>query len=372
MTNIAIIGCGLGGSALAVMMQNAGYNIQVFEQAPSFTKIGAGIHLSSNLMYVMEEIGVAERLEQTGWKPDGFVSRDAYTNDVLNLLNLGGEIKVLYGVPYITIHRGDFHAAMVAKIRMENLHMGKKLVSAHDDGSNVELHFEDGSKYQADLVIGADGLSSIVKDKLVETHLPSYTGQAAFRGLVDVTNIHPQMKHNVNKWFGDDKKFIIGYFLNKEKTQFYYVAGFSCPSWPNGLSVQSATKSDVLHTFDDFHDIPKSMLALTESVTLWPLHEREPSTKWSEGRLVLIGDACHPMRPHMMSGASMAIEDAAVLVNCFREYGLKNYRDAFEQYQDKRAGRTAKVQRISSQNTWLKEKTNTDWLFAYNALEAAV
>lgn len=372
MTDIAIIGCGLGGSALSVMMQNSGYNIQIFERAHAFERMGAGIHLSSNLMYIMEEIGVTKQLEEKGWKPDGFVSRDAYSNDILNILNLGNEIKALYGVPYLTIHRSDFHESMVAKIRTENIHMGKKLVSAYDDGNKVHLQFEDGSKHQADLVIGADGLASVVKNNIVDTHLPTYTGQAAFRGLVDVAKLHPQMNDNVNKWFGRDKKFIIGYYLDQKKTQFYYVAGFSYPSWPTGLSLQSANKNDVLQAFDDFHDIPKSMLALTNSVTLWPLHEREPSTTWKKGRLVLIGDACHPMRPHMMSGASMAIEDAAVLVKCLKEYGLKHYGDAFEQYQNKRSDRTALVQKISSANTWLKEKTDTDWLFKYNALEVAI
>ncbi|MBQ0268031.1 FAD-dependent monooxygenase [Providencia huaxiensis] len=367
---IAIVGCGLGGSALALLMQNIGFNIAVFEQASSFEKIGAGIHISPNLMYIMEKIGVSKSIEKLGWEPNGFISRDAYSNKTLNYLKLGQEMRDLYGMPYLTIHRGDLHRAMTEKINLNNLHMGKKLIALNEIKNKIELVFNDNSRYEADIVIGADGIFSKVRNAITGTDIQcsSYTGQAVFRGLVELQGLVPQMKHSVNKWFGKDNKFIIGYFLDRNETQFYYVAGFSFPYWPRGISVQPAALHDVLKIFNEFHDVPKSMLSLTKSVTLWPLHERTADSTWNKGRIVLIGDACHPMRPHMMSGASMAIEDAAILVKCLQQYGIDNYSCAFNQYQSYRIERVALVQKLSSTNTWLKKKTDTDWLFKYNAI----
>ncbi|MCY1241069.1 6-hydroxynicotinate 3-monooxygenase [compost metagenome] len=118
--------------------------------------------------------------------------------------------------------------------------------------------------------------------------------------------------------------------------------------------------------FDGWHEGVQSLIEGTVEVTKWPLLERDPLPLWSRGRLVLLGDACHPMKPHMAQGAAMAIEDAAMLTRCFTETGVDDFASAFALYEANRNERASKVQLVSHNNTWLRGNENPDWCFGYD------
>ncbi|WP_281884992.1 FAD-dependent monooxygenase [Paenibacillus sp. YYML68] len=368
MKRIAVVGCGLGGAAITVMLQRLGFSVTVYEREKGLSRMGAGIHLTPNVVKALEWMGLTEQLINMSCKPKTFTSQDAHTGDVMAELILGDAGIEKFGAPYLTVHRGDFHAVMVQAIRPGTLSFGKRLKMLADDGNGVSLYFEDGSEEYADLVIGADGLRSVVRNAVCLNSPPYYAKQAAFRAFVDLTKLgnNQYLLNDLTKWWGDDR-FVIAYYLNEKRDQLYFVAGFTQKEWPHHVQSLAADREEMLDMFSDFHPVPRSVLEAAQEIRKWPLYERPTDLAWSKGRIVLIGDACHPMRPHMAQGAAMAIEDGAVLVRCLIAAGLDNWALACEWYQNTRHERVAKVQRISSENSWMRTPTDPAWLFSYDA-----
>ena len=163
-TKIAVIGAGLGGMTVAGLLQRCGFSVKVYEQAPAFSRIGAGIHLSSNVMLVMRRLGIEKTLSDIGLHPDAFVSRQWDTGEILFELPFDPASEAHYGAAYINVHRGDLHAVLESALEPGTVAFGKKLRDLDESGSTVRLAFEDGDQAEADLVIGADGLNSKVRE----------------------------------------------------------------------------------------------------------------------------------------------------------------------------------------------------------------
>jgi 6-hydroxynicotinate 3-monooxygenase len=135
--------------------------------------------------------------------------------------------------------------------------------------------------------------------------------------------------------------------------------------------VQSS-REEMRQAFHDYHPIVQTLVDETDVVTKWPLYERKPQAVWHQGRVVLLGDACHPMRPHMAQGAGMAIEDAAMLVRCLDEVGATQYEQAYELYRANRFERASRVQKVSHNNTWLRYDEDPEWVFGYDVFNVAL
>src|SRR3984885_14432704 len=150
---IAIIGGGLGGLAAAALLPAAGFDVKVYEQAPEFTRLGAGINLSSNVMRVLRRIGIADDLARAGVNPDRWISRQWDTGEVLLEFPLKGVDVARYGEPYLAVHRGDFHALLLGAVQPGSIEFGKRLVDLDVVGNVVRLGFDDGGKAEADIVI---------------------------------------------------------------------------------------------------------------------------------------------------------------------------------------------------------------------------
>ncbi len=164
---IAVIGAGLGGMTVAGLLQRSGFSVKVYEQASAFSRIGAGIHLSSNVMLVMRRLGIEKTLSDIGLHPEAFVSRKWDTGEILFELPFDPASEAHYGAAYINVHRGDLHAVLDSALERGTVAFGKKLRDVEDRGSTVRLSFEDGEQAEADLVIGADGLNSKVREFLL-------------------------------------------------------------------------------------------------------------------------------------------------------------------------------------------------------------
>jgi 6-hydroxynicotinate 3-monooxygenase len=156
------------------------------------------------------------------------------------------------------------------------------------------------------------------------------------------------------------------YFDTSKLDEIYYVTGVPEPEWDLSKSWVPSSIEEMRAAFDGWHPGVQSLIEGTVEVTKWPLLERDPLPLWSRGRLVLLGDACHPMKPHMAQGAAMAIEDAAMLTRCFTETGVEDFASAFALYEANRAERASKVQLVSHNNTWLRGNENPDWCFGYD------
>lgn len=366
--DIAVIGAGLGGAAAAALLTEAGFSVHSFEQAPAFDRIGAGIHVGPNVMKIFRTIGLEERLSRIAAHPDHWFSRDGNTGEYLSRIRLGDYALKEYGAPYITIHRGDLHAEQIAILAPERLHFDYRLTDLEEREKDVLLTFANGRRIAAGLVIGADGINSMIREKLLGPEKPRFSGWVGHRALVDMEKLRATgLDYELCvKWWWEHSRHIMAYATKNDGSEYYYVTGVPVDSWDHDAGVVDSSREELEAIFGGSHPMVQGLIDATESVTKWPFWNRDPMSLWSRGRLVMLGDACHPMRPHMAQGACMAIEDAAVLTRCLSLTGSADYATAFRLYEAARRERATKVQTISNANTWLKEPEDPAWVYAYD------
>ena len=365
--SIAIVGAGMGGLAVAATLRHFGMDVQVYEQAPRFTRIGAGIQMMPNSMSVLRQIGIEQRLREVSFAPHSHLNRVWDTGEVTRELPMP---EGLYGAPYLCMHRGDLHDALLSALPAEIIHLGKKLIGLDQTASQVTLTFADGSRAHADAVIGADGVHSVVRESIIDPHPPINKGRIAYRSVFPSTLMNGgDIGPSRTKWWGIDRHIVI-YYTNKARSEVYFVT--SVPEPAEWLTRESwSAKGDVNElrkAYEGFHPDVRAVLEACTDCHKWAILEREPLPRWSDGRVALLGDACHPMTPYMAQGAATAIEDAAVLARCLKEVDAEDIEGAFQRYEAHRKPRTSRIQAISSANTWMKGgDDDTSWLYGYDA-----
>jgi salicylate hydroxylase/6-hydroxynicotinate 3-monooxygenase len=368
--SVTIIGAGIGGLATAAALRNRGIAVDVYEQADKFARVGAGIQQSPNAVRVHRGLGIEDRLRQVAFHPASSLNRDATSGRVTNDHPLGRELEQRYGAPYLTLHRGDLHDALASIVPGDCVHLGKKLVAINARGARIELSFADGSEVEADAVIGADGVHSLIRDYVAGPEQPRFIGRLAYRTTFPAARLRGvEIGPSRTKWWGADRHIVI-YFVTAARDEVYFTT--SQPERADWITKESwSTKGDLGEmraAFADFHPDVRAVLAAAPEVHKWGIFERDPLPTWRRGRIVLLGDACHPMTPYMASGAAMALEDAAVLARCVD--AVDDIADAFRLYEATRKPRASMVQTGSSANTWMRNATNPDWLYGYDAWSA--
>ncbi len=372
--DIAVIGAGLGGAAATALLLDAGFEVHCFEQAPEFTRLGAGIHIGPNVMKIFRKIGLEDRLANIGAHPDFWFSRDGMTGEYLSRIPLGDHAKKEYGAPYITIHRGDLHAEQIDALPKKRVHFDHRLTDIEERENDVLVTFANGRQVAARLVIGADGINSFLREKLLGKERPRYSGWIGHRALVNMDKLSASGLEfeTCVKWWWEQSRHVMAYATKGDGSEYYYVTGVPVDSWPHEAGFVDSSREEMEAIFGGGHPMVQALIDATETVTKWPFWNRDPLNLWSRGRMCLLGDACHPMRPHMAQGACMAIEDAAVLTRCLSETGIGDYSSAFDVYENTRRDRATKVQTISNANTWLKEPEDPSWVYAYDPMTAAL
>jgi salicylate hydroxylase/6-hydroxynicotinate 3-monooxygenase len=369
--SIAVVGAGMGGLAVAATLRQAGFDVQVYEQAERFARIGAGIQMMPNSMKVLRRIGIEDRLRNVAFAPVSHLNRIAETGEITHDLPMP---ESRFGAPYLCMHRAELHGALASAIPSEIVHLNKKLAGLDQKSGQVTLSFEDGSKVTPDAVVGADGVHSVVRDIIVGPDAPIHKGRIAYRAvfpakLMNGFDIGPSR----TKWWGTDRHIVI-YYTTREKSEVYFVT--SVPEPAEWLTKESwSAKGDVKElraAYEGFHQDVRNVLNACPDCHKWAILEREPLPHWSDGRVVLLGDSAHPMTPYMAQGAATSIEDAAVLARCLEAVQGEDIEGAFKRYEAHRKPRTSVVQAISSANTWMAPSTGGDtaWLYGYDAWNA--
>jgi 2-polyprenyl-6-methoxyphenol hydroxylase-like FAD-dependent oxidoreductase len=366
--SIAIVGAGIGGLATAAALRRLGIDATVYEQADAFARVGAGIQQSPNAVKVHRGLGIEERLRDVGFAPSSSLNRDAFSGKVTNDHPLGRAVEERYGAPYLTLHRGDLHAALAAVVDADCIHLGKKLNAIAGRGTRVALTFADGTEVEADAVVGADGVHSLIRDYVAGPTAPCFTGRLAYR-----TTFPASLLRNLDigtsrtKWWGRDRHIVI-YNITAARDEVYFTT--SQPEQADWMTRESWSAkgdlADMRAAFVTFHSDVQAVLAAAPEVHKWGIYERAALPSWRKGRVVLLGDACHPMTPYMASGAAMALEDAVVLARCLED-ARGDVDGAFRTYEAIRKPRTSVVQAGSSANNWMRRETNPDWLYGYDA-----
>ncbi|GEO25348.1 3-hydroxybenzoate 6-hydroxylase [Alicyclobacillus acidoterrestris] len=348
-SSILVIGGGIGGLAAALSIARTGQSVCVLEQAPEFSEIGAGLQLGPNAIAVLDNLGLYDEIKKYAVFPERLVLMDAIRERELSALDLTKEFLHRYGYPYAVMHRSDLHAVLANACRQEEnmlLITDKKVVNMHDLGSEVEVQCQDGSTYMANAVIGADGLWSTTRKRLVEDE-PIPDGFVAYRGAVPLSgmNAHARLE-DVVMWIGPDMHFV--QYSVRGNELYNQVAVFKSKRYHEGVEDWGGPDELDAHYQICCPTIQKAMEYIHRDKH-WKMFDREPIDNWTMGRISLLGDAAHPMYQYMAQGACQAIEDAECLGRMFEKYG-DDIQHVFAEYQNERIPRTARVQR--SVRTW--------------------
>jgi salicylate hydroxylase/6-hydroxynicotinate 3-monooxygenase len=364
--SIAIVGAGMGGLAAAATLRQVGVDVQVYEQAQRFARIGAGIQMLPNSSRVLRGIGIEAKLRETAFEPYSHLNRVWDTGEVKRELPMP---ESLFGTPFLCMHRADLHEALYSALPPEIVHLNKKLVGLDQSNGQVTLSFADGTTAQADAVIGADGVHSLVRDIIIGPDAPIHKGRIAYRAIFDSSLMSGEIAPSRTKWWGPDRHIVI-YYTKADRSELYFVT--SVPEPGDWITKESwSAKGDVKElraAYEGFHPEVQMVLNACPDCHKWAILEREPLPTWSDGRVVLLGDACHPMTPYMAQGAATSIEDAAVLARCLEAVQFDDVERAFRMYEATRKPRTSRIQAISSANTWMSGgNEDTSWLYGYDA-----
>ena len=367
--SIAIVGAGIGGLAAATLLRRAGHEVHVFEQAAQFARVGAGIQMAPNAMKVLRLLGVEEQLVNKAFQADYALSRAWDTGEPSSELPLGESVAQEFGAPYLFLHRADLHAAIASLVSSDNVHLNMKLKFFDQKASGVDLHFTNGVMIKADAVIGADGVHSLIRTQILGPERPRFTGKVAYRTTFPASRIQGvNMAPVRTKWWGADRHMVV-YFVTRNRDELYFVT--SVPEKADWMTPESwSAKGDLEElraAYAGFHPEVQAILQACPEVYKWALFEREPLPRWSEGRVALLGDACHPMTPYMAQGAASALEDAAILSRVLTGVEADGLDAAFKLYEAIRKPRASAIQSSSSANTWLKGKTDPAWVYGYDS-----
>ncbi len=362
--HIGIIGAGIGGLTLAALLQKRGFKVSIFEQASKFARVGAGIQQSANAVKVLRDIGLEDHLRSIAFCPQTWNNREWDTGVVKHELSLGSTFEEKYGAPYFLLHRGDLHAAILSKVNQDSIYLQKKLLHYQINSEHVQLTFEDGTVYDVDALIGADGIHSKIREQMLGADKPRFTGRVAYRTTFPASLMNGYAIDDCTKWWGIDRHIVI-YYVTPKKDEIYFVTSVPEPEWNNESWSAKGDLGELRTAFKGFHEQVQKVLAACPDVHKWSLYERDPLPTWCDQKVVLLGDACHPMVPYMAQGAAMAIEDAAILTRVLEEQ--PNIPEAFQQFETVRKERTSRVQLTSHKNQWMSKPTDSDWVYGYDA-----
>lgn len=346
---IAVVGGGIGGLCAATALAQRGFRVTLFEAAPAWAEVGAGITLASNAMRGLDHIGVGEAVVRAGYEPE----RQAISHwrDGRVLMHIDrADSRERYGAAYVCIHRADLHAILVAGAERAGvtLELGRRVVGAEVDVAGARVHFADGATARADFLIGADGLKSPLR-QLFEPKPAHFTGHVAYRALAPVAAVPPELVSTPGIHIGPER-MVVRYPL-RHASLLNLVFFARQQGWTeDGWSIR-ASLSDVAPLFDGWCDDVQALLAAADPSTLhkWAVNAHQPLEHWSlEGRMTLLGDAAHAMTPFLGQGAGTAIEDAIVLARALEAF--PDPAQALERYEAARMPRTRMVQAESNAN----------------------
>ncbi len=346
MTNepFVIVGGGIGGLAAALALAQQGIASHVLEAGSDFREIGAGIQLGPNVFKMFEKLGVTEAVNDVAVFPENLVMRDALSGELVTRVPLNKTFRNRYGYPYGVIHRADIHGVLLDACRQSGrveLSAGRKVIGYEDHGDHVIVLCEQGPTVRGQAVIGADGLWSKVRAQLVGDGKPRVSGHIAYRGVLATPDVPQHLQSNdVILWAGP-KSHLVQYPLHRGE-QYNLVAVFHSRRYEEGWD-SYGDPQELREHFRDQQPNVLEFLGMVNEWKMWVLCDREPISRWTEGRAVLLGDAAHPMLQYLAQGACMATEDAVVLA---REVAARpnDLPAAFVAYQRQRYLRTTRVQ----------------------------
>jgi salicylate hydroxylase len=378
---IAIIGGGLAGLATAHALKTFGIKAEVYETAPQLGEIGAAVNTSPNANKALIAIGVGEDIAAVANSSPGHYTRNMQTGEFLEFRDRR-EVSKKYSAPYYTFHRADLLDALAKGLDRSMVHLGHRLTGIEERGDTTSLTFANGVKAEADLVIAADGIRSVVRHAFYGDDNPSYTGQMVWRALLKGSDVPPEVLEPTGhiQWVGPGCHLLAYYIrgtdlvniVTQEDTDKWVEEGWSTRGDPD----------EMRRSFPNPEPRLEKLLSLVTDCSKWGLFTRPLTDNWGRNRVQLIGDAAHAMLPNAGQGACMAFEDAYILARWLAE--TDDPIEAFREFRRVRIPRVHAVQRLSMANAKFKHmrdseqqremiatgkrtvQGNADWIWAYD------
>jgi salicylate hydroxylase len=386
--NVLIVGAGIGGLTHALCMSRAGHRVTILEANPSVEFLGAGIQISPNATKVLQSIGLGPELARVATVPEYASFRHWRTGACIHQSRLGSAINERFGAPYYHLLRSDLMRLLVDVVAQDariDLIYGVKALGFEVKGDAVSVRSPD-ARFTGQVLVGADGIHSSIRQGLFGEQMPRFTGQVAWRFLAPAARLDPSaVAPGVTAWWGPGQHFV--HYLVGQGQWVNCVCVLESTQWAQESWVQRGEVAAVAEDFKGWHPSLASLIKAADAseVYKWTLFDRPEMPSWGAGPVTLLGDACHATLPFMAQGAAMAIEDAAVLSRCLREGS--EVRASLKQYEALRKPRTTYVQRASQRNgrvfharpplSWLRDRV-APWagrqtmarLYDYDALDA--
>src|SRR5215213_10230873 len=353
---LAVVGAGIGGLTTALCLLDAGFSdVTIYERSRELHEVGAGIQISPNGSRILHRLGLGPALASVAVRPLTGDMRRWQDWSLLSSSGLGDDVVAEYGFPYYHVHRADLHRVLAERLPAGHVALGRPLVrldSARGGTGAATLHFDDGTTATADVVIGADGIHSVVRQELFSPEAPRFSGISVWRGLVPagrVADLDLPVASTVV--MGPGRHFV--YYFVAAGRLVNWVGTAPTATWTLESWTAPGRVEEALADFDGWNPVVRRLISevgepADAAVYRWALYDRDPFPSWGEGPITLLGDAAHPMLPFMAQGACQAIEDGAVLAACLRL--IPDPVRALRQYEELRQERTATVQLAARRN----------------------
>ncbi|MBN3887468.1 MAG: NAD(P)/FAD-dependent oxidoreductase [Nostoc sp.] len=339
---VAIVGAGPGGLATAIALRSQGIDVQVYEKAQEFRPAGTGLGLAPNGLNSLDAIapGIVEALKSSGCEVHHTV-----------LKNIQGETirtnttKYLeqYGQPLLTVWWYRLQQVLASRLPSDIIHLNHRCIGFQQDENGVKIHFDGEKSVYADLLIGADGVNSVIRETLFGEGQPNYIGSMCWRAVI---KYHHELFNDYELVFVKGNQQFM-YILNVGGGYTSWISRKFSPEYSLSHSADEV-KSRILHELADWDESFRAVVEATPAEQIWegPICDRPPLTHWSQSRVTLLGDAAHPMAPAMGQGANTTFEDAYELGECFSDSA--NLQEALTSYEQRRIERTKPIQARSA------------------------
>jgi len=339
---VLVAGGGIGGLTAAIALRHQGIEVLVLEQAEGLNEIGAGIQIASNAAIVLRELGLESTMQAVGVKPQSYDYRDLRTGRLLYQAPLGDEAARRYGAPMYNVHRADLIQLLFDAVPAESIRLGARCVAISQTDDAVEVRLQTGETLRADVLVGCDGIHSVVRQYLRGQEEKHFANILMWRSLIPAERLEGlDLPECGNYWFGPGRT-LITYWV-RPKNLYSILASVPADEVKRESWTESGDIAEMLRSFEDAEPRARAMLEQAKTAFITGMYYRDPIDSWSAGRVTLLGDAAHPMVPFLAAGAGQSIEDAWTLARVLARR-QDDIPGALLEYERRRLPRTTRIQ----------------------------